>query len=192
MKSGFMSLIWIFAIFFLLPCAADASTGPTVLYFNSYHHGYAWSDRITDGIRETLAAEMPEAELHIEYLDTKRRGSLQDFKRLRQYCFAKFAGFRPDLIMVSDNNGLDFLLDIRKELFPGIPVVFCCINFFSPAMLAGYSGVTGIREVLSVEATVELGLRLFPDTERFVLVSDRTTTGRFIRRQVEEAFFWRS
>ena len=192
MKPGFMSLIWILAILFLLLSMGNASAGPTILYFNSYHHGYAWSDRVTDGIRETLAAEMPGAELHIEYLDTKRRGTPEDLERLRQYYLARFKEFRPELIMVSDNNGLEFLLDIREELFPGVPVVFCGINFFSPAMLDGHPGVTGIREVLSVEGTVELGLRLFPGTERFVLVSDRTTTGRLICRQVEKSFFWQS
>ncbi len=47
-------------------------TKKSVLYLNSYHHGYQWSDSIHDGIRDTLNSSPYKIDLQVEYLDAKR------------------------------------------------------------------------------------------------------------------------
>jgi two-component system cell cycle sensor histidine kinase/response regulator CckA len=43
-----------------------------VLFLNSYHNGYAWSDTILDGARDTFHRSKKNIYLQIEYMDSKR------------------------------------------------------------------------------------------------------------------------
>jgi two-component system cell cycle sensor histidine kinase/response regulator CckA len=44
----------------------------TVLYLNSYHNGYHWSDGLLEGIRTVLNKSSYKVDLQIEYMDTKK------------------------------------------------------------------------------------------------------------------------
>ena len=44
----------------------------TVLYLNSYHHGYKWSDAEFNGIRTKLDSGPYRIDLQVEYLDAKK------------------------------------------------------------------------------------------------------------------------
>ena len=54
------------------------SGGKRVLFIDSYHAGYPWSDGITAGIQQVLADK--DVELRIHRMDTKRNGS-EEFKK---------------------------------------------------------------------------------------------------------------
>ena len=70
-----------FATVMLVLCglfmSSQALAKSKVLYIDSYHEGYAWSDGICNGIKETLGDK---AELKVHRMDTKRNGS-DDFKK---------------------------------------------------------------------------------------------------------------
>ncbi|MFN2370322.1 MAG: ATP-binding protein, partial [Candidatus Krumholzibacteriia bacterium] len=72
----------------------------------------------------------------------------------------------------------------RDELFPGVPVVFCGLNGFAPALLEGFPQVTGVAEVFSARETVELARRLFPGTNRVYLLNDHLVTGQAVGRDI--------
>ena len=52
------------------PCLAGKYDGKKVLFIDSYHEGYGWSDGITKGIETTLDGSG--VELNIVRMDTKR------------------------------------------------------------------------------------------------------------------------
>jgi len=62
-------------------------------------------------------------------------------------------------------------------LFPGVPVVFCGINDFKPARIAGRKGFTGISEGYDVRGTISMMLDLHPETDKIVIVLDNTVSG---------------
>ena len=43
-----------------------------VLVLNSYHSSYEWTDKIIDGVTETLSANFQNIKLYEEYMDSKR------------------------------------------------------------------------------------------------------------------------
>ena len=61
---------------------SPATNGANVLLINAYHTGYQWSDRIVDGIRESLRDGAPQAQLYVEHLDSKRIYAQPAFDRL--------------------------------------------------------------------------------------------------------------
>jgi PAS domain S-box-containing protein len=167
---------------FLLSGTANlaAYEGRHVLVLNSYHQGYAWSDRIMDGIREEFAESGMEIELDFEYMDTQQHEPAKLFPLLEELYRTKFADHHLpyDVVIVSDNSALDFLIPRREMLVPGVPVVFTGINDYEDAMLAGKRNITGVAEDFDPLATIDTALALHPGTENLAVVSDVTATGR--------------
>ncbi len=159
------------------PSLAIASP-KNVILFTSYHQGDRWNDSVVQGVREALGA-FGAVNLSIENLDMRRHTDPNYPLLIAEYIRDKYRGSTQDLIMVSDDPALDFLLAVRKDLFPDLPLVFCGINDFSPERIQGQSNITGVNETLSLEATLELALRLFPQTTQIMaVVSDIEATGR--------------
>ncbi|MBU1229082.1 MAG: PAS domain S-box protein [Proteobacteria bacterium] len=170
-----------------LPVASPAQAPQRVLVLHSYHQGYQWTDNIQSGLSEALAKLAPRAELYVEYMDTKRQAPEKAFGPLAGLYAGKYAGRRPDLILASDDNALDFLLAHRGQLFPDVPVVFCGINDFRPERLGGQRGYTGVSEAVDIPGTIEAALRLMPGMRRLVVITDATETGRYNRRNAMQA-----
>ncbi|MBA4356572.1 MAG: hypothetical protein C0405_02475, partial [Desulfovibrio sp.] len=175
-------------ILLVYPAAASQAKAPQrVLVLHAYHQGYQWTDNIQSGLSETLARLAPQAQLHVEYMDTKRQAPEQAFGPLVDYYAKKYAGFRPAVILASDDNALDFLLAHRERLFPGAPVVFCGVNDYRPDRLGGQRGYTGVSERADISGTIGAALRLMPGMRRLVILTDATETGRFDRKNALEA-----
>jgi len=170
-----------------LSAASQAQTTQQVLVLHSYHQGYQWTDSIQSGLAETLARLAPQAVVHVEYMDTKRQAPEQAFGPLAEFYAKKYAGFRPDVILASDDNALDFLLAYRDKLFPGAPAVFCGVNDYRPDRLGGSRGYTGVSERVDIGGTIEVALKLMPNMRRLVVITDDTETGRYNRKNAQEA-----
>ncbi len=176
-----------YLLFFLLslavlfaPCDAAAAGQPPrkVLLLTSYHQGDRWNDSVAQGVREALGS-LESLSLSIENLDMRRYVDPDHTRLITEYIRAKYRGRPQDLILVSDDAALNFLLTVRDDVFPTIPVVFCGINNFTPKRIQGYSNITGVNEALSLEATLELALKLFPRTTRIMaMVSDADAGSR--------------
>jgi PAS domain S-box-containing protein len=175
-----------YLLFFLLlavllaPCdAAVAGQAPgKVLLLTSYHQGDRWNDSVVQGIRQALGS-LESVNLSIENLDMRRYTDPDHTRVTTEYIRAKYQSRPQDLVLVSDDPALNFLLAVREDLFPNTPVVFCGINNFSPNLIQGQSNITGVNEALSLEATLELALKLFPQTTRIMaVVSDTEANGR--------------
>ena len=138
------------AICWIASRQALAGPAPHVLVLNSYHPQYAWTAELVRGVREDLAALPPE-NLHIEFMDARRMVDDERYlEALATLYRLKYARFPPDIIISSDDSALNFLLQRRESLFPGIPVVFCGINSRAPEELEAVPNMTGILEGLDV------------------------------------------
>ena len=176
----------VFLLFFLLLAVlfaprdvAMAGQSPRhVLLLTSYHQGDRWNDSVVQGVRETLGM-LESVNLSIENLDMRRNTDQEHIRITTAYIRAKYQGKPQDLILVSDDPALNFLLTVREDLFPKAPVVFCGVNNFTPKRIQGQHNITGVNEALSLEATVGLALKLFSKTTRIMaVVSDTEANGR--------------
>ncbi|HQG28563.1 MAG TPA: PAS domain S-box protein, partial [Candidatus Ozemobacteraceae bacterium] len=152
-----------------------------VLYVNSYHPGYTWSDQILEGLAGRLKPAFGEQlELQVEYLDGKRysrqlEGGLGDI--LQSLFKTKYAGTRIDLLLVSDQDAYNFMRKVRNEVFPGVPMIFAGVE--EPGELA--SNTTGILASTDIRGNVDLILQVLPSVKRLFVLSDDTVTGRINR-----------
>ena len=170
------------AIIFIVSCLligisqeAKPADSHHILVLNSYHRGYLWSDNILSGIESEFARAGLDVELTVEYMDTKRHSRKELFPLLKALYKAKLR--HPyDIIIVSDNNALDFILDFREQLPSDIPIVFCGINNFDESMLRGHHNITGVVEDFDLKGTINLALQMYPRTKYIAAFSGASKT----------------
>lgn len=169
---------WLFFIFLVLmlhPGFAKAES-KKVLIVHSYHHGLEWTDNVNKGLKTAFQQHGDEVDLFFEYLDGKRNQGEPYYKELTDLFRLKQIHHKFDLIIVSDNIALDFVLNLRKELFQDLPIVFCGINNFQSVLLEGHANITGIIEDNDFKENINLIQRLHPHVNHVVIINDNKTT----------------
>ena len=118
--------------------------GQRVLFIDSYHAGYAWSDGITAGIQQVLAKT--DVELMVHRMDTKRNASEDYKKQAALRAKAVIEEFKPDVVIAADDNAQKYLV---VPYFRGgdIPFVFAGVNWDPSPYGYPASNVTGMVEV---------------------------------------------
>lgn len=169
----------------MLFATAQAASNKQVLLLNSYHQGMDWTDGEIAGLKSSLDKSDLPVELHIEYMDAKRLVDQTHVDNLRRLYAHKYRSIGLSAIVVTDNDAFDFMRRYRDELFPGVPVVFCGVNWFKNEDIKGLSDFTGVAETADSAATIRLMLELHPSTQRIVAIIDDTTTGKALRSELE-------
>lgn len=160
-------------LFCLLCSPAFAAPPPApkhILILHSYHPELSWTAGVIKGMNEVMATAELALQSHVEYLDAKRnpdRVYLDHIDNLLQH---KLRNRHFDLILVSDNEALDFALRHREELFAQVPIVFCGISNLAMREQVEVQNLTGVEERPSFRETVELALQLHPGTRELVFI----------------------
>ncbi len=156
-----------------------------ILYLNSYDSRMSWYKDILQGIEDVLEPDQSNIILHLEDMDSKRFHTEEYFRVYYEFMAQKYRDYRFSMIFCSDNNAFEFIRRHHKELYPGIPIVFCGVNDFEASMLDGHEEITGIEELFSARTTVELALLLHPETEEIYIINDYLVTGRAWQKVIE-------
>lgn len=133
-----------------------------VLHISSYNSRVEWERSEIEAIREAL-----ELNAGIVYqnmnLSARRIPSRADMNAIiARSIRTTFIERNPDVIIVSDNDALEFVLNNYYMLFPKVSVVFCGVNDFDISLLHGFEEyVTGVTESDTSYETVTEMLRLY-------------------------------
>ena len=175
------------AILLLLfaPGKAMADDSVHLLFINSYHAGFKWSDDVHDGLRETLTKAGINHTLHVEFMDTKRFITQESLNLFRATLQHKYKEMDIAAVITSDDNAFAFAKQHRQELFGDTPLVFCGVNYVSPAAIEGVTNATGINEAADIEGTLEMILALHPEVQEVLVINDRTVTGKRLTKEME-------
>ncbi len=99
---------------------------------------------------------------------------------LRDQFQRKYAKTRPDLIVAVMGPSLDFLLR-HRGLFPGVPVVVCGVDRSDLEGKALGANVTGVVVKRDFAPTLEIALRLQPDTRTVFVVGGASGYDRYLQ-----------
>ena len=159
-----------------------------VLVFNSYHPCFAWSDGIMDGIKSVLKAE-ENIEIDIVYMDTKRINDKEHYKNLYELYKHQFKDRDYDLILTSDDNAFNFIIQYHDELFPDKPVVFTGLNSLSVEQekeIMSLGWITGSVEIYDLLGNLNLIQKIQPDVKQIMIISDETLSSQKCKKKVQE------
>lgn len=121
-----------------------AHAAKRVLYVDSYHEGYEWSDGVTQGVRSVLRDTG--VSLKIFRMDTKRHTDEAYKKNAALRAKEVIASFRPDVVIASDDNASKYLI-MPYFKNASLPFVFCGVNYNADDYGFPYSNVTGMLEL---------------------------------------------
>ncbi len=168
------------AIFLLFSLSSWGAPPHHILILNSYHQGYAWTDDIVRGATDVLRAKTSPVDIDIEYRDSRRHEDSAADYTFALFLQSKFAHDHFDVIIVSDDAAVQFLLDHHQQLFTDVPVVFCGVNEYQgssayvSAVPASHPWMAGVLEQIDVDKTVEIALQLRPGTRSIFTVGEGT------------------
>jgi PAS domain S-box-containing protein len=178
MPAVFVSVVLMSSLVFAEP--------PKVFILHSYHQASKWTGNIMQGMMSVFDESGLEIDIHVEYMDTERLPKAFTGGRLSAVLSEKYDSIAFDVILVVDQNALQFVLSNRDSLFPGVPVVFCGINNFREDVIEGQGNITGVNQSIDIGGTVSLARRIKPDIRKFLVVNDRTATGLANRERFKD------
>lgn len=175
-------------VLFLLIVISHSVWGENHIFsLHSYHESYPWTKSQRTGFRTVLNHSGNLYPLYSdEYLDTKRRNFDPDYeKNFVDYLNSKYKGYHPDIIYVSDDNALNFILHNRQKLFPSVPVVFSGINDLSKQDSIDHSSYSGVFEKKELLPNLQLIKTLFPDETELLVIGDGATSALITQHELE-------
>lgn len=177
-------LFLLISLFFLcLVNDAKAQAEKNILIVHSYHSGFSWTNSIHKEINNSFDKKDGVNIFH-EFLDAKRYPDLDHGREFINYLQSKYSRTNIDILIISDDPGLELILEHRDSYFPDIPLVFLGINHIDPKVL-NLANATGVFENRDFKSTADEARRQ-TKSDKIIIINDTTQTGKANLKIIEE------
>ncbi len=193
--SDFKKKSGIFLIYILMGFCFDTSISEaktiaqpqneeTVLVIHSYHPELSWTKQTKEEIDKSFQEIGRDVNVYHEYLDSDYYPELEYEEEFLDYLATKYSNSDIDLIMVSDDPGLELLIQQREGYFPDLPVVFLGVERLSPKLLE-IPWLTGVFENRALKDTaIEATRQTWANT--LVIVNDSSLAGKANQEKIRQ------
>jgi ABC-type uncharacterized transport system substrate-binding protein len=158
----------------LLPALTPAAPPKKVVYVNSYHRGFEWSDGEQKGAAEVLQANG--VALAVFYLDAKRDPDPRRGREMGRKAKAFIDAEKPDAVIVADDQAVEYVLAPHYR-DAALPFVFCGVNWDASHYGLPYRNTTGMVEV-NLTKPLAQALRQYARGDRLGFLSGESDAGR--------------
>lgn len=157
---------------------AEADQTINIVVIHSYNMEYEWTYNENEGLKTELSGTYPNANVFTEFLDWKRFPNETLLFDKAQEFRDKYKNMKIDLLLVTDDKGLEFAIQYRKEIFQDAPIVFGGVLEASANKIIGdETNITGVYEKMKPEGVIELLKILQPEVDHLVLLHDLSESG---------------
>jgi len=165
-------------------CLGEAQTKPIrrILILNEVGTSYPLIKLVDRGIQTALATSPYRIEFYREYMETVLFPDPAVQQQFRDFYIQKYRDRKPDVIITVGSSPLNFMVEVHRRAFPGVPIVFCIPNAL-PGSLVLDSDFTGVEGDVAPGATLAVALRLLPETKHITVVGG---TAPYDRQQQAE------
>lgn len=166
-------LVGIVLVPFLSVAHAQQAAAPKrilVLYWDNREHPA--DDLFSKNFQSVLeSAPAGTVEYYSEYLESNRFPGENQSLLVRNYLRQKYADRTIDVVVAAADVPLSFLLKYRDTLFTNAAIVFIAARRPDAQQLAIGPGITGIIYHNAYKETLDLALKLHPNTQQVFIVS---------------------
>jgi ABC-type uncharacterized transport system substrate-binding protein len=149
------------------------------LFVSSYHQGYAHSDQIEAGLKDTLKQH---CEIRQFDMDSKRRSATEQIQQSALAAKEIIETWQPDIVITADDIAVKYLIEPfykNKQ----IPFVFSGLNWTAAEYGLPYENATGMIEVAPVGAMLDRVAGIVPEFRRaFYLGADALSEQKNLKR----------
>lgn len=151
--------------------AAPDPAAKTILAFHWYAKDAPANVAFEGYLQAVLSREARQpVEYYPEYIESNRFPGEAHARILRDYLRQKYADRTIDVVLAVGPVPIEFVLTYRNDLFPDTPIVFYT-GASVDVDLASQPNVTGVLNADSYARTMDLALRLQPDTTQAFVIS---------------------
>jgi ABC-type uncharacterized transport system substrate-binding protein len=159
--------------------------GKKVLWVDSYHQGYPWSDGIELGIKKAL--QKSGVKLHVHRMGTKNNNSAEFCTKAGILVKKELDTLQPALVIATDDNAQRcFVVPYLKGT--DTPVVFGGVNWSVDEYGYPTENITGMVEIDLVDELVSL-MREDASGNRIGFLSSDVMTARKTAQEINSRFF---
>ena len=147
--------------------------------------GYAAMD---EAINAVLQESPYQIELYSESLEATLFSDDASQREIRNGYIRKYEGRKPDVIIAVGEVSLRFMIEVHERAFPDIPIVFCGSTeemLYEMKLDSHFTGAWGVGEP---EKTLNLALRLQPNTRHVVVTGGVGTFDKVVEKIARESF----
>jgi hypothetical protein len=160
------------AILTLLATSGAAADPKRVLMLFSNDSLLPAGNAVSSSFRSSLEAENPDRfEIFTEFLDADRFPGPAHEARVEALLRDKYASIPIDLTIAIGPQALGFLNERRQSLLPGTPLIFVGVSDASIEQHGVPANSTGVVSRFDPVRTLQLALRLQPETRQVVVVT---------------------
>lgn len=135
----------------LLCTGTSLAAKKKVLFIDSYHAGYAWSDGEVQGAKSVIGDKY---DFKVIHMDTKRNSSAEAQKKAGDEAKTEIDSWKPDVVITADDNAAKLVIvPFYKD--SDIPFVFCGINWDASSYGFPSKNVTGVLEVSVIKPLLD-------------------------------------
>ena len=186
MKNAFLPIYaWIFLFFFVLSSCSNREER-RILIVHSYEESYVGYPDFNRLIDKEFRRNGIDADIRIVYLDCEAFQEEPELRHMYHLLDSASSGWRPEVILVNDDQAAYSLFKCRHPLVKETPVVFGGVNYPNWKLLKEYPNVTGFHDRMDIMKNIRLGAKLFGEEVEFFTVLDSTYIDRQIRADVRE------
>jgi PAS domain S-box-containing protein len=158
-----------------------------VLALYWYPHESPVTETFDRRFQAVLKRKPGEIESFTEYFESGRFPGEKQERIMRDYLRQKYADRKIDVILAWGSWPVEFLVKYRESLFPDTPIVYYVGTLEAIKGLAA-PPMTGVFNPDAYAKTLELALKLHPDTTDVFLVSGTPAHDRLIEREAASQF----
>ena len=134
---------------------------------------------VEQGIRSRLERAVASGiDFYTEYLDLGLLAEDSSKRLVTRYLRQKYQGRKVDLVIPVAFPALQFFLQHRAELFPGVPAIFCAANLDAVKGIDLGPDVTGVALRSEWGATLEAALKLDPGIQQVIVIAGTSEIDR--------------
>jgi signal transduction histidine kinase len=176
--------ILLYLLFILFSVSVQAQGNKSILLLNSYHNGYRWTDELTEGVKDAVGKRQ-NTTLYVGYLDAKRNPGFYESIIFEEAFAKKYKGKRFDIVIVSDNAALDFLLK-NKDMPCWRNATYVSTGITNYESYLDIPDLYIVPETSTFDKTFKYIFSFFPETNELVFITDTLQTGKIYIKEVRE------
>lgn len=156
-----------------------------VLVIHSYEESYAGYPVFDKLIKKEFRKKNIKADLCVLYLDCESYLEKEELERMN-FMLDSVASWKPEVIIVNEDQATYSLLKCGNPLVKQTPVVFAGVNYPNWELIEQYPNVTGFHDKLDFKANIEMARKLWGQDISFFSLLDNTFLDRKIRTDIKE------
>ena len=193
----FLLTFVIFIALFQNVAYAKTETEKNVLILNSYGNSNNFTNgtesvnfenAIISSVNSRFVKSKKSINVTIQYMDYNNNFEDNYSEQLYNLYKLKYENTKFDAVITLDDNNdnaFKFMLNYGDKLFPNTPVVFAGVPSADASLLKDHSNFTGITKNQDIKSTLDVALKLQPNTKQIFVITDKSELGIYHQNLVK-------